>query len=184
MGVPVAGVGVGTSDAVGVRVVSAGSDWVGLDEDVAIALGVGVGISDWEIDGVGVSVGVSVGAIYGVAVGAGATTRPAGVGALAAGADGLVHANSTDAVVIRAINATVKATVIGFLSEAILGCPSRGFMTRKCYTTRGGGDGGCHGAMDTCRTAVRGESKRRGSPRSRPCDRNFGARLFGAGPAM
>ena len=70
MGVPdVARVGVGTSDAVRVCVVSAGSDWVGLDEDVAIASGVGVGISDWESGGVGVGVGVSVGGIYGVAVG-------------------------------------------------------------------------------------------------------------------
>ena len=57
-----------------------------------------------------------------------------------------MHAANTDAVVVRAINATAKATVIGFLLEAILGCLSREFMTRKCYTTRVHGDGGCHDA--------------------------------------
>ena len=145
MGVPdVAGVGVGTSDAVRVCVVSAGSDWVGLDEDVAISLGVGAGISDWESDGVGVSVGVSVGGIYGVAVGASATACRAGVGVSDAGAAGLVQASTADMAANRATIDPAMATVIGFLLEAILGCLCRGFMTRKCYTARDRADGGCH----------------------------------------
>ena len=145
MGVPdVAAVGVGTSDAVRVCVVSAGSDWVGLDEDVAIASGVGVGISDWERDGVGVSVGVSVGGIYGVAVGASATACRAGVGVSAAGAAGLVHASTADVAANRATIAPAMATVIGFFLEAILGCLFAEFMTRRCYTTRERDDCRCH----------------------------------------
>ena len=145
MGVPdVAGVGVGTSEAVRVCVVSAGSDWVGLDEDVAIALGVCAGISDWESDGVGVSVGVSVGGIYGVAVGASATACRAGVGVSDAGAAGLVHASTADVAANRATIDPAMATVIGFLLGAILGCLFPEFMTRRCYTTREHGDGGCH----------------------------------------
>ena len=146
MGVPaVAGVGVGTSDAVRVCVASAGSDWVGLDEDVAIASGVGVGISDRESDGVGVSVGVSVGGIYGVAVGASATACRAGVGVSVAGAAGLVDASTADMAANRATIAPAMATVIGFFLEAILGCLSRAFMTRRCYTTRELDDCRCHG---------------------------------------
>ena len=148
MGVPdVAGVGVGTSDAVRVCVVSAGSDSVGLDEDVAIALGVDVGISDWESDGVGVSVGVSVGGIYGVAVGSSATACRAGVGVSAAGAAGLVHASTADAAANRATIAPAMATVIGFFLEAILGCLFPEFMTRRCYTTRERDDCRCHDAI-------------------------------------
>ena len=148
MGVPdVAGVGVGTSYAVRVCVASAGSDWVGLDEDVAIASGVGVGISDWESHGVGVSVGVSVGGIYGVAVGASATACRAGVGVSVAGAAGLVHASTADMAANRATIAPAMATVIGFFLEAILSCLFPEFMTRRYYTTRELDDCRCHDAI-------------------------------------
>ena len=176
MGVPdVTGVGVGTSDAVGVCVVSAGSDWVGLDEDVANALGVGVGISDWESDGVGVSVGVSVGGIYGVAVGASATACRAGVGVSAAGAAGLVHASTADMAANRATIDPAMATVIGFLLEAILSCLRRGFMTRRCYTTREHDDGGCHYA--TAVAVVIGTNSRRCHGRTAVCAVNCLGRL-------
>ena len=150
MGVPdVAGVGVGTSDAVRVCVVSAGSDWVGLDENAAIELGVDVGISDWESDGVGVGVGVSVGGIYGVAVGASATACRTGVGVSDAGAAGLVPASTADAAANRATIAPAMTTVIGFFLEAILCCLFPEFMTRRCYTTRGRDDCRCHDAIAT-----------------------------------
>ena len=77
----------------------------------------------------------------------------------AAGVLGLVHASSTDAVVVRAINAVAKATVIGFLLEAIFSCLRRGFMTRRCYTTREHDDGGCHYA--TAVAVVIGTNSRR-----------------------
>ena len=129
----------------------------------AVAVGVGVGVGDGDGVCVGVTVGIGdgvgpgsagcVGGTKGVTVGLG--TNVASVGAASdcgiplrsgvavgtAGALGLVHAANTDAVVVRAINATTKATVIGFLLEAIPGCLSREFMTRQCYTTRVQGDG-------------------------------------------
>ena len=151
MGVPdVDGVGVGTSDADRVCVVSAGSDWVGLDEVVAIASGVVVGISDWESGGVGVGVGVSVGGIYGVAVGASATACVAGVGGSPAGSAGPVQAITADAAENRATIAPAMATVIGFFLEVIPSCPSREFMTRRCYTTLGREDCRCHNTAASC----------------------------------
>jgi len=136
------GVCVGVADAVGVGVEFGWSGCVGLEEDMTIVLG--VGISDWESEGVAVGVGVSVGGIYGVAVGASATACHAGVGVSDAGAAGLVHASTADVAANRATIDPAMATVIGFLLEAILGCLCRGFMTRKCYTARERDDGGCH----------------------------------------
>ena len=98
---------------------------------------------------VAVRVGVSVGGIYGVAVGAVATAPPAGVAVSAAGSAGPLQASTVDAAAMRATIAPAMATVIGFLLEAILGCLSCGFMTRKCYTTPVHGDGGWH-----CATVV------------------------------
>ena len=92
---------------------------------------------------VAVRVGVSVGAIYGVAVGADAVP-PAGIALSGAGSAGPVQASTTAKAATRATIAPAMATVIGFLLEAILSCPSREFMTRKCYTTRGGGDRGLY----------------------------------------
>ena len=93
---------------------------------------------------VAVGVGVSVGAIYGVAVGAAAAAPPVCVAVSAAGSAGLVQASTAAAAATRATITPAMATDIGFLLEAILGCPSHGFMTGKCYTTREQGYGGCH----------------------------------------
>ena len=169
------GVGVGVGVAVGVAVgvgVDVGVDVavgvavaVGVGDAVAVGVGVGVdvGVGVWVAVGIGEGVGSGsagcVGGTKGVTVGLGtnvATSGAAsdcgirlrsGVAVGTAGVLGLVHAANTDAVVARAINATAKATVIGFLFEAVLGCLSCGFMTRKCYTTRVHGDGGWHYAM-------------------------------------
>lgn len=107
---------------------------------MAVGVGVAVGLDA----AVAVRVGVSVGAIYGVAVGAVATAPPAGVVVSVAGSAGLVQASTADTAATRATIAATRATVNGFLLEAILGCPSHGFMTRKYYTTREQGYGGCH----------------------------------------
>ena len=73
----------------------------------------------------------------------------AGVDESAAGSAGFVQASTADAAATRATIAPAMATVIGFLLKAILGCPSHGFMTRQCYTTRVQGYGGCQ-----CATAA------------------------------
>ena len=112
---------------------------------VAVGVGVAVGLDA----AVAVGDGVSVGAIYGVAVGAGATAPPAGVAVSVSGSAGFVQASTADAAATRATIAPAMATVNRFLLEAILGCPSHGFMTHKCYTTREQGYGACH-----CATAV------------------------------
>ena len=138
------GVCVGVADAVGVKVEFGWSRCVGLEEDVTIELGVGLGTSDWESDGVAVGVGVSVGAIYGVAVGASTTARAARVCVSAGGSAGLVQASTADVAANRATIDPAMATVIGFLLGAILGCLFPEFMTRRCYTTREHDDGGCH----------------------------------------
>lgn len=95
---------------------------------------------------VAVGVGVSVGAIYGVTVGVVAPAPPTGDVVWVAGSAGLVQASTADATATRATIAATMATVIGLLLEAILGCASREFMTRKYYTTREHGDGGCRDA--------------------------------------
>ena len=137
---------------------------VGVGDAVAVGVDVGVGVGDGDAVGVAVGIGDGVGSglegcvggTNGVTVGLGTDVATSGaesafgiplrsvVAVGTAGALGLVHAANTDAVVIRAINATAKATVIGFLLEAIRGCPSGEFMTRKYYTTRVHGDGGWH----------------------------------------
>ena len=141
VGVAVA-VGVGVAVAVGVGV------GVGDGVSVGVAVGIGEGVGSGSAGCVGGTNGVTVGlgtdvATSGAASDCGIPLR-SGVAVGTAGALGLVHAANTDAVVVRAINATTKATVIGFLLEAIPGCQSREFMTRKCYTTRVHGDGGWH----------------------------------------
>ena len=148
VGVAVA-VGVGDAVAVGVAVE------VGIAVGVAAAVGIGEGVGVGSAGCVGGTKGVTVGLGTDVAtsgagserciplrlvVAVGTAGSVAAVGA--AGALGLVHAASTDAVAVRATSATAKATVIGFLLEAIRGCLSREFMTRKCYTTCVHGHGG------------------------------------------
>ena len=135
---------VGVAVAVGVGVAVAVGVGVGVGDAVGVAVGIGEGVGSGSAGCVGGTNGVTVGlgtdvATSGASSDCGIPLR-SGVTVGTAGVLGLVHAANTDAVVVRAINATAKATVIGFLLEAIPGCPSREFMTRKCYTTRVHGD--------------------------------------------
>ncbi len=143
---------VGVAVAVGVGVAVAVGVGVGVDVGVGVwvAVGIGEGVGVWSAGCVGGANGVTVGlgtnvASVGAASDCGIRLK-SGVAVGTAGVLGLVHAANTDAVVARAINAAAKATVTGLLCEAILGCLSREFMTRKCYTTRVHGDGGWHSA--------------------------------------
>ena len=138
--------GVGVGVAVGVA--------VGVGDAVAVGVGVGVAVGIGE--GVGVGSTGCVGGTNGVTVGLGTDVATSGAASACgiplrsavavgtAGMLGFVHARKRDAVVVRAISATAKATVIGFLLEAILGCLFAEFMTRRCYTTRERDDCRCH----------------------------------------
>ena len=143
MGVAV-GVAVGVCVAVAVGV----GDAVAVGMGVGVVVGIGEGVVSGREDCVGDTNGVTVGLGTDVAT-PGAESACgipswSGISVGAAGVLGLEHASSRDAVVVRATNATAKATVNGFLLDAILGCLAREFMTRRCYTTLGREDCRCH----------------------------------------
>ena len=101
-------------------------------------------------------------------MGAAANAPPAGGAVSASGTLGPVQAITTDAAATRATIAPVMATVIELLLVAFLGCPSRRFMTRKCYKTREHDSCGCHNATaGSGRNADNPVRKHRVQPRSR-----------------
>lgn len=126
-------VGVGVADAVGfcsdsdgsAGAAGVGDDAVSFAAGVVIASATGASITDCPSDGVAVGVGVSVGATYGVAVGADSVGTAASLAVSGVGAAVPVQAIARDAAASRATNAPATATAIGFLLEAILGCPAR-----------------------------------------------------------
>ena len=132
------GVGVDVGVAVGVAVAVAVGVGVAVAVAVGVAVGVRVGVAVGKGDGVAVGSESCVGATYGVAVGfdtatscigvavGSSVTAGRGVAVSTGGGAGLLHAMTTrDAAAPNASNAPVKATVIGLVLEAILGCHRR-----------------------------------------------------------